>query len=105
MRSWWAYRANRVAQVIGYALMVLFLGTQLLPQELRSVVGGWINAHVAVSLIVLLLIMLLLWVPTLNLVNWKCPRCGELFSYPDRTRRMCQDCGLTKFKDPRAGEG
>jgi len=104
MRSWRAYRANKVAQFIGFGSVSLFLVSQFLPENARSAMSEWINENVAVSALVFVLLMLLMIVPTFNLINWKCPRCGELFSYPARNRGACQNCGLTKFADPQAGE-
>lgn len=104
MRSWRAYRANRVAQFIGFGSVALFLASQFFPENARSVMSEWINENVGVSALLFVLLMLLMIVPTLNLINWKCPRCGELFSYPARTRGACQSCGLTKFADPQAGD-
>lgn len=104
MRSWQTYRANRAAQVIGFGAMALFLATQLMPQDVRSAIGDWINANVAISAFVFVLITLLMIVPTLNLINWKCPRCGELFSYPARSKDACQSCGLAKFADPETAQ-
>jgi len=60
----------------------------------------WINRHVPLSASIFLLLMFLMIVPTLNLINWKCPRCGGAFSYPARDRTACQHCGLAKFGDP-----
>lgn len=100
MRSWRAYRANRVAQFIGFGSVALFLASQFLPENARSAMSEWINENVGVSALLFVLLMLLMIVPTLNLINWKCPRCGELFSYPARNRGACQSCGLTKFADP-----
>jgi phage FluMu protein Com len=48
-----------------------------------------------------LLTMFLMIVSTLNLINWKCPRCEHLFSYPIADRKTCQHCGLAKFADPK----
>jgi uncharacterized protein (DUF983 family) len=106
MRSWQAYGANRVAQVIGYSGTVgLILAGAFLSEEARLGVRGWIGENLATAAVLFALLMLLMIVPSLNLINWKCPRCGELFSYPVRTRRTCQNCGLTKFENPHTGEG
>lgn len=104
MRSWQAYRVNRVAQFIGFGSVAVFVASQFLPENSRSAMSEWVNVNVAVSALVFVLLMLLLIVSTLNLINWKCPRCGELFSYPARNRGACQSCGLTKFGDPEAVE-
>lgn len=99
MRSWRAYRANRTAQIIGFSLVALFLSTQLMPEHLRTATGAWIQANGAFSVLLFVSMVLLMVVPTLNLINWRCPRCGELFSYPARSRDACQGCGLAKFAD------
>ncbi len=100
MRAWRIYTANRVAQVFGFGAAALFLSTRFLPEVPRSAVSNWVNGNVAVSVAIFVVVMVLLIVPTLNLINWKCPRCGELFSYPTRGRPTCQHCGLAKYADP-----
>ena len=104
MRSFQAYKANRVAQFIGFGSMALFLASQFLPESARTEMSEWIDENVAVSALVFLLMMLLVIAPTVNLINWKCRRCGELFHYPTGNRSACQSCGLTKFADHRPGE-
>lgn len=101
MRSWNAYRINRAAQFIGNCAAGLVILSPALPKDTRSAISYWINAHPTASISVFALILLLMVVPTLNLINWRCPQCQELFSYPSREATTCQHCGLAKFADPR----
>src|SRR5690349_15766211 len=100
MRTWSSYRANRIAQVIGFGGVAISFAPRGLSGDVSVAFDAWINRHVPLSASIFLVLMFLMIVPTLNLINWRCPRCGERFSYPARDRSACQHCGLAKFGDP-----
>ena len=104
MRTWSIYKANRVAQIIGFSAVALFLVIGRLPAT-GPALGDWINQNVLVSCALFLVALIVLIVPTFNLINWKCPGCRRLFSYAARGGRTCQHCGLPKLSDPQTAEG
>ncbi|MEZ5920284.1 MAG: hypothetical protein R3C60_02925 [Parvularculaceae bacterium] len=105
--SWSAYRANwiisRGGMLFGTLILAALKIPHLVPDNLREAYHNWFNAHAVLGGALVFIPLVVTGIATLNVINWKCLRCGEFFAYPF-PRGDCQNCGLKKFADPQSGE-
>lgn len=100
MSAWRGYRINRWAKIASGSAGSFFLLAPQLSHPYKSGLQAWIASHPFLYGTALLLAISVVWVTTLNLVNWKCPRCGNLFQYTWIGQHSCKSCGLKKFEEP-----
>lgn len=92
--EWRRYRRTRAIQIVCAIASVGFIvyARTAVPQDWNLRWNSLVSMLLAPTLVGL-------WFSSLDLINWKCPRCGSFFSYPAPDARQCQHCGLKKFEE------